>query len=257
MAKILVCDDDIRDVTIYGTRVQHIDTYNINYVLGHGSFSGDYPTSFTNLQSATLVNPVANNGYEFEGWYDSNNQKVTVIDTDHYSSDVTLTAKYNLVEYTITYVATNCTNPNTVTSYNIESETITILDADANDGYEFNCWKDASNNVVTSITQGTTGNITLTANVSIVTYTITYVYENVSTGEIIENVSDVVLSDTNPTSYTIETGQIMFDEITLATGYEFGGWYLLDGEEQELYGIINPDDDLYIIGIKDGVATNL
>ncbi|MBR1923099.1 MAG: InlB B-repeat-containing protein [Paludibacteraceae bacterium] len=76
----------------------------------------------------------------------------------------TLTAQWNIVNYTITYNglegATNAGNP---TSYNVETATITLADPGVRDGYVFAGWKDESDNTITQIAQGSTGDRTLTA----------------------------------------------------------------------------------------------
>lgn len=69
----------------------------------------------------------------------------------------------DIINYSISYHLNNGTLGNRVTSYNVESETIT-LPTPVKDGYEFTGWTDALGNTVTEIKKGSVGNITLEAN---------------------------------------------------------------------------------------------
>ena len=77
--------------------------------------------------------------------------------------NATYTAQWNRIEYTITYGGLNGetnTNPDT---YTIESEDINLVAPGTRDGYIFAGWKDESDNTITQIAKGSTGNRTLTA----------------------------------------------------------------------------------------------
>ena len=101
-------------------------------------------------------------GYTFDGWYNGD----TKFDFDTpITANLTLTAKWTLISYTITYEGLNgAENPNTAESYTIESETITLQNP-AKNGYTFNGWFDAETggNKVERIAQGSTGAKTLYA----------------------------------------------------------------------------------------------
>ena len=99
-------------------------------------------------------------GYTFDGWYKDD----TKFDFDTaITANVTLTAKWELITYKITYEGLNgATNPNTATSYTIETDDITLTDA-SKTGYTFGGWKNANGEVVTTIVQGSTGDLVLTA----------------------------------------------------------------------------------------------
>lgn len=93
-------------------------------------------------------------GYTFAGWSPAFEEKV--------KHDVTYTAQWTAKTYTITYVGVpeGVTNPN-ATTYTIETS-VQLSDL-ATDG--FVKWTDASGNTVKEIPVGTTGDITLTANI--------------------------------------------------------------------------------------------
>lgn len=129
--------------------------------------------------------------------------------------NITINAVYTPIVYTITYEETKgADNPNPVT-YTIESDTITLDDISVN-GYTFDGWtKDGKE--VTEITQGSTGNIVLTANWTAIKYSITYMYDSA--------IGDYADTSKNPATYTIEDDFDFIALVNKTTGYTFGGWY--------------------------------
>ncbi len=101
---------------------------------------------------------VAKNGYTFAGW--NMPEKVD----GKYAAEITVTAKWTAVSYTITYnydggaLPEGQTNPAT---YTIEQD-VTFV-APQKVGYDFAGYVDGSDNPVTGITKGTTGNMTVKA----------------------------------------------------------------------------------------------
>ena len=107
--------------------------------------------------------------------------------------DITVTAVWEAIEYTITYVDAPV-NTN-VTSYTVETATFALTDPEKT-GYDFVNWTE-NGIAVTEIPQGSYGDKTITANWNVIVYTITY------TG--VTGAYDVDTPvNTNPTSYTIE-----------------------------------------------------
>ena len=158
------------------------------------------------------------NGYTFTGWYNGDSK----FDFDTaITANVTLTAKWELITYKITYAGLDgATNPNTATTYTIETDDITLTDA-SKTGYTFGGWKNANGDAVTKITKGSTGDITLTAQWTTISYNITYEGLNGAT-------------NSNPVTYTIETATITLQNPT-RTGYTFDGWFdsTTDGNKVE------------------------
>ena len=107
-------------------------------------------------------------GYDFDSW------DPELPDTFP-AADTTFIATWTPIEYEITYdlVANDVKNPNTVTKYTIESETI-VLQSPTRTGYSFEGWKNTADEIVTQITKGSTGNITLTAVWNANTYTVVF-----------------------------------------------------------------------------------
>ena len=190
--------------------------YIITYKLNGGTNAPENPASYNvETETITLKDPVKT-GYTFAGWYkaeDFTGGAVTKI-TQGSTGDITLYAKWEPVNYTITYELEGGTNaPENPASYNVESETIT-LEAPTKDKYDFKGWyKDAEfTTQVTEIPQGSTGNITLYAKWELVSYAITYELDGGTN------------APENPAGYNVETETITLKD-PVKPGYTFAGWY--------------------------------
>ena len=147
-----------------------------------------------------------------------------------------LTAKWAADGYSITYSGVEgATNPNTVTSYTIETETITLSDA-TKPGYTFGGWYttvagETAETKVTEITKGSTGDLVLTAKWTANTdtkYTVKYLQQNIDDDDYTEVEED-------RTELTGTTG-----EMTKATLKSYEGFYSRvleeDIEQKEISG---------------------
>ena len=199
-----------------------VNSYTITFAPNGGSVT---PTSktFTINDSISLPTPTRT-GYTFSGWKVTEKADVsnwtlndvytgTSIPAGKYGN-VTLTAQWTVNTYTITYKYNNGA-ADTTAKYTIE-QSIT-LPSPSKTGYTFAGWKVTTAggnwNTTDSVYKGTVaagkyGNVTLTAQWTVNTYTITYKYNNGA-------------ADTTA-KYTIE------QSITLPsptkTGYTFAGW---------------------------------
>ena len=182
-------------------------SYDITYETDNGTHSN--PVSYTIEDSFTLSN-AEKNGYNFVGWYsdDAYTTEVTNISAGSMGA-ITLYAKYEVATYSITYENTKDATNNNVTSYTIESSTITLENLEKL-GYTFDGWYNDGRKV-TEIAAGSTGNLVLTAQWTPVSYSITY-----------ENTKDA--TNNNVTSYTIESSTITLENLE-KLGYTFDGWY--------------------------------
>ena len=129
---------------------------------GSGTFTGwtangsNY-TKTVDAGTQITLPTLSKTGYNFAGWNDGT---TTVTSPYTPTKDITLTAQWEAVVYDISYqglegASNNADNPGT---YTIESETITFLPPGERTGYKFTGW------TPTSITKGSTGNQTVTAN---------------------------------------------------------------------------------------------
>ena len=125
------------------------------------------------LEGTTLIlTEPTKNGYTFNGWTGEgiNGSTFTMG-----SSNVTISASWNVINYTITYNL-NGGSGNNPSSYNIDTTTFTLANP-TKTGYTFNGWtgsNGSSPQTSVTISKGSQGDKTYTANWTAVTYTITY-----------------------------------------------------------------------------------
>jgi len=163
-------------------------------------------------------------GYAFNGWYLENGfeNRVYLI-AEGSTGELTLYAKWTLVEYNINYNTSGGNNSLLNQSgYNTEQTPITLYNA-TNNGYTFRGWYIDSGfkNQVTIIQKGTIGNITLYSKWQIVNYNINY------------NLDNGTNSVLNPVKYTVEDAKIVLEDPVKA-GYLFEGWYIDSGFISEI-----------------------
>ena len=188
-------------------------TYTITYTLLGGTVT-DEPTEY-NVTTDTFTLPTpTKTGYSFDGWTGSNGTTPTtdVTVTKGTTGNLNYTAHWSTVDYTITYNMDGGTLSDKPTSYNVETETFT-LGTPIRTGYTFKGWTGSNGTTpqtTVSVTQGSTGDKTYTANWEIIDYTITYTLGGGTlTGQ--------------PETYTVETAIFTLPEPT-KDGYTFKGW---------------------------------
>ena len=172
------------------------------------------PTTY-NVETTTFVltNPTKT-GYTFNGWSGTGitgkSTSVTVakgsLENREYVGNFTRNT------YTISYTMNNGvidgTNPS---SYHVETASFTLINP-TRTGYTFDGWSGtgiSGNSTSVTVTVGSTGNRTYTANFTVITYSLTYTLNGGTAS--------------NPTSYTVESNQFTLANPT-RTGYTFDGW---------------------------------
>ncbi len=187
-----------------------INTYTV-------SFNSDGGSTVDNItvnhgEKVTAPKAPTNDGYAFAGWYvgDTAYDFNTAV-----TADVELTAKWNAIEYTISYVLNGGTNAgDAITTFTVESGEITLL-APTREGYSFDGWYNAETggDKVTVIEAGSIGNITLYARWTTESHTVSF---NSDGGSTVDNITvnhgEKVTAPEAPTKY----------------GYAFAGWYVGD-----------------------------
>jgi len=135
------------------------------------------------------VDAIPNAGWSFVDWTDADGNFVSgqpdnVIEI---TSDLTLTANFEMIDYTLTLIA-NPEEGGTVTGagvYNVGDDV--DVDAIPSDGYHFVNWTDEDGNVVSDQPANTiempAADVTLIANFEMTTYTLTFVVLDESTGD--------------------------------------------------------------------------
>lgn len=190
-----------------------INKYTLTYTAGdNGSLTGTTEQEVEYGQSGTQVEAVPDHGYQFVQWSDGSTANPRT-DTN-VTGDITVTAEFAPIEYTITYHLDGGTNdPSNPDTYTIESETITLKDA-TRTGYAFAGWYDAASdgNKVTQIAKGSTGNIDLYAYWTANQYTVTFD----------SNGGDPPIPESKLVTYDQPYGELA----TVSwTGHTFLGWF--------------------------------
>ncbi len=161
------------DTIVYGrtTPVTYYITYNSNVT----ATLPTNPATYDVTSSFELGTPDSPFGYYFDGWYTGvvtgdngeynfdNATKISGI--SKLSGDLNVVAKFNLVEYTISYnMGYGTNNPDNITTYTILTGKITLHNPTPNQGYTFVGWEWVDENqFVTEFDSSIARNITLYA----------------------------------------------------------------------------------------------
>ena len=186
-------------------------TFAINYVLDGGTNSENNPNEYVPEKLPLLLENPTKSGYKFVGWYDNENftgEAITEISAGT-MGDVTLYAKWNALDYRISYELNGGTNAENPDGYDV-SDLPVSLHAPSRTGYIFKGWYMGENRVL-AIPVGTTGNVVVSAKWEPITYTIDF-----DTNGGLPTLSSI--------DYIIESDSFTLQEITKA-GYTFDGWY--------------------------------
>lgn len=201
-------------VTANFTMIDYTLTLVANPVAG-GVVTG---AGIYNFGQQVAVDAVPNTGYAFVNWTDGNGNVVSTQTANTISmpaSDLTLTANFALIDYTLTLVA-NPVAGGTVTGggvYNYNQQV--SVDAIPNTGYEFVNWTDGNGNVVSTqaanVISMPASDLTLTANFALINYTLTLNVNPAAGGTV-----------TGAGTYTF--GQQVSVDATANEGYSFVNW---------------------------------
>ncbi|MDE6293841.1 MAG: InlB B-repeat-containing protein [Clostridiales bacterium] len=197
--------------------------YKITFV-GEGHEIAVAPQNVTKKQTATAPDASKTDidGYEFLGWFKDGETTAYDFNTP-VEAAFKLTAKWKATEYTITYVVDDALatkNANAPAKYTIESNSINLITYKPtvkDNSYSFTGWyteleDGVYKNRITSIEQGSMGNITLYARIEQkATYKFFFNYNYDGT----EPYEDEVIDGECATAITEPK----------RTGYTFGGWY--------------------------------
>lgn len=204
-----------RNIKLYAK--WEIINYKIDYELYGGQNNSSNPATYTmNTPVHSLAEP-QNNGYNFKGWYlndDFSGIAVTTV-AGGGTGEIKLYAKWEPVEYTITYELNGGTNDSDNPSkYTIESPAITFAEP-SRTGYKFMGWYGTSNysgSEITGISSGSTDNVELFAEWQLISYSVEY------------TLNGGTIYSANPANYTIESASVTLNT-PVKTGYDFKGWF--------------------------------
>ena len=211
-------------------------TYTISYTLNGGSDGTYHPTSGTYDVAVQISNPTRA-GYRFDGWSSTTQGGNAKISSDNSSyggwngtatkytyfknlkdtaATVTLIANWTIITYTITYSGTAgaTISPANKTTYQVTTATFTLTNP-TKTGYTFKGWSGTGlvgdTNKSVTISVGSTGDRSYTANWTANTYTINYVLNSGS-----HSGSNHPVSGTYDTAFQIDNPS--------RQGYTFDGW---------------------------------
>lgn len=192
--------------------------YTITYDMAGGTCTSANPAKYTINDSDFKLNEPVKTGYTFDGWYDTDGNKIVEIAAAERKS-YSLMAKWKVNTYNITYnmeegSVNDAGNP---PSYTVEDENI-VLKAPVRKGYVFDGWYNASGNKVGTINVSGCISLVLTAKWTLARYTIRYIGDGADT-----------MPD-NPASYTVQSSTLPL-QAPAKEGYTFDGWYTSDGEK--------------------------
>ena len=190
--------------------------YDVVYEADGGVLSGEYTQKYTVEDTEITLPSVSKDGYEFGGWYLSEEftgAAVTSGEYDFAAGGITLYAKWTAVEYDVVYEANGGTISGEYTQkYTVEDTEITLPSV-SKDGYEFGGWYASATFEGEEVTSGeydfAAGGITLYAKFTLKTFTVTF---EVNGGTAVDSI-------------TLEKGALVIAPVVTREGYEFGGWY--------------------------------
>ena len=203
---MVVVIDDCTGPRSY-TATWRANTYTIT-LDGNGVVLEDDSITVTYDKSYTLPTPTRT-GYTFAGWYNGSTKYTG--GTWKRTSDLKLTAKWNIITYNISYTMNGGTNPSSnPKTYDVE-DTITLAQP-TKTGYTFAGWTGTGLSKPTMVVtiSNLTSNRSYTATWTANTYTITL---DANGGECLDD--SITVTYDQP--YTLPT--------PTRTGYTFDGWY--------------------------------
>jgi uncharacterized repeat protein (TIGR02543 family) len=194
------------------TAVFSLNAYTITISATNGSITKAPEQASYAHGSSVQLTPQPSTGYSFTGWSGdlTGNTNPASITMD---GNKIITATFTPVSYSITYNLNGGTNATNPASYDITTSTITLA-APSKTGFVFGGWyatSDFSGSQVTTIAQGSTGNVVLYAKWAIKQYTITLTATNGSVG-------------CNPSATLYDSNATIQLTATPGTGYSFANW---------------------------------
>ncbi len=177
------------------------------------------------LSSLNAPENPTHGGYTFDGWQ-INGEGALVQFPYVVTDDIVFVAKYTPIVYTATFYPNGGTLDEDKQSYTIE--TGKTFEIPTRDYYDFVGWYEiGTDKPFGGISVGVYGDKEFYAKWTPTVYTITY---ELNGGAWTEN-------NQNPTMYTIETADIVFDDTAERAGYSFVAWYWDEELETQATGI--------------------
>ena len=201
-----------------------LENYLIDYNLSGGTNNAQNPKTYTIEDNTIVLKKPTKVGYEFIAWYKENTFETVVTEIPSGSNGIiSLHAKWEIINYNISYVGVDGLDNNNPTTYTVE-DSIVFVEI-AKKGYTFDglfTSKDYAE-AISEIKQGTVGDIIVYSKYTVNDYII-YVDGK-------ENIDYTVSFDLNGATGSIPS-QTLGDGVVLSypsapvrAGYVFGGWF--------------------------------
>ena len=194
------------------TAIWSINVYHVSFQLSGGTVvSGTAePRTLAYGQTYGELPVLEKAGYTFEGWFDGD-AEITAETVLNKMADHTLTAKFSLITYGLTYHGVEAGTHSNPAAYSTE-DGIVLNAPDSRMGYTFSGWyasADFSGEAVTRIEKGETGEKSFYAKWTENTYTVVFQANNGTAEEVTRSI--------------LYTGTLMENTFQHA-GYTFLGW---------------------------------
>jgi uncharacterized repeat protein (TIGR02543 family) len=198
--------------TLTGNVTMHAQWTPVQYTITFDSHDGSTVAAITENAGTAVAKPAdpTRAGHTFAGWHSAASGGTAYAWPHTLTGNVTMHAQWTPVQYTITF---DSHSGSAVTAITANVGTAVPKPADPTKaGYAFAGWFNAaSGGTQYAWPHSLTGNITMHAQWTAVSYAITYYLNGGANGA-------------NPATYTIETPGITLAVATRAN-YTFGGWY--------------------------------
>jgi uncharacterized repeat protein (TIGR02543 family) len=197
------------DITLYAK--WNINAYTITFDTNGGTNLNTVTQNFNT--SLNIPNNTTKTGYSFIGWFEDDNLSIPFDLEKMPSRDFTLYAKWTINEYTITFDSNGGTEVISITQ-DYASEVVEPNEP-TREGYTFEGWFTNSALInAYALTTMPAQDITLYANWTIITYTITY------------ELNEGINHSNNLSSFNVESSINLLEPTKI--GHTFEGWYIDD-----------------------------
>ena len=218
------------DTTLYAHWTSSVNQYTLTTSVNSSTMGSATGGGTYNYNTAHNVTATANTGYQFVNWTLTGGLTGTYTDNPHSitmpAGNVTAKATFEAISYTITYASNGGSSVN-AQNYTIATN-LTLAAAPTREGYTFAGWKvttaagswtsDTTYTSAQNLNTGNYGNVTLTAQWNINSYTLTTVVDSAS-----------VDGEGNPLGTVSGGGTKVYNSsVTITatpnTGYDFVKW---------------------------------
>jgi len=216
--------------------------YTVTFNANGGTVTPETGTTGEGWKLTSLPTPAPRTGYTFDDWYTEKTGGVKVTTKYVFDDDAVVYARWIPDIYVITYDlngGTDHTTPNP-TSYTIETANF-LLNNPTRTGYIFTGWteyNDTSLQKFVTVTLGSIGDKSYTANWTLALYTVTF---DANGGTVTPK------TDTTGEGWKLAS----LPTPTRGTGYKFNGWYTEDGVKVTTDYVFGDDAVIYALWTPD------